>query len=152
MHGSRYLPSSFALGGEAGVAGLLGDRGEFGLEPGEVPVAGGGVPGRFVTCHSQVIVALHPLTREASLMKLRKARSKYLRDSLAQRPDLPALAVLVKVKDISVRIAAQEQTPATLLGELSLDPDSDARAAVHANLPAPDEARAQSALLGLTKD
>ena len=42
-----WVGEEFALGGEAGVAGLLGDRGEFGLEPGEVLVAGGGVPGGF---------------------------------------------------------------------------------------------------------
>ncbi len=108
--------------------------------------------GGFVSCHPQVIVALHPLTRDASLVKLRKARSKYVRAALAQRPDLDALPTLAKDKDATVRVAvaSQGQTPAGLLGELSLDPDSDVRAAVHTNPAAPETARAQAALLGLT--
>ncbi len=114
------------------------------LRPGEIYNDG------FVTCYPQVIVALHPLTRPETLTKMRKARSKYVRAALAQRPDLEALPGLAKDKESSVRVAVATQTatPAAILEALALDPDREVRAAVHANPNSSETARAAGALLG----
>ena len=115
------------------------------LRPGEIYNDG------FVTCYPQVVVALHPLTRAETLRKMRKARSKYVRAALAQRPDQEALPGLAKDKEVSVRVAvaAQAATPAEILEALAMDPEREVRAAVHANPSATDTARAAAALLGL---
>jgi len=115
------------------------------LRPGEIYNDG------FVTCYPQVIVALHPLTRPETLKKMRKARSKYVRTALAQRPDLEALPGLAKDKEPTVRVAvaSQASAPLDILESLAMDPDIEVRAAVHANPSATDAARAAAALLGV---
>jgi len=114
------------------------------LSPGEIYNDG------FITCYPQVVVALHPLTRPETLKKMRKARSKYVRAALAQRPDLEALPGLAKDKESSVRVAvaAQTATPADILEALAMDAEREVRAAVQANTSASETARASAALLG----
>jgi hypothetical protein len=104
-----------------------------------------------VTCYPQVVVALHDATRQDTLIQLRKARSKYVRAALAQRPDPDALPLLAKDKESVVRaaVAAQPATPIDLLEALAMDPERGVRAAVHANPSATDTARAAAALLGI---
>ena len=115
------------------------------LRPGEIYNDG------FVTCYPQVVVALHPLTRPETLKKMRKARSKYVRVALAERPDLEALPSLAKDKESVVRaaIAAQPATPVELLEVLAMDPEREVRAVVHANSSATDTARSAAVLLGI---
>jgi hypothetical protein len=114
------------------------------LSPGEIYNDG------FITCYPQVVVALHPLTPPETLKKMRKARSKYVRAALAERPDLDALPGLAKDKEASVRlaVAAQTATPAEILEALAMDPEKEVRAAVHANASSSETARAASSLLG----
>jgi hypothetical protein len=115
------------------------------LRPGEIYNDG------FITCYPQVVVALHPLTRPETLKKMRKARSKYVRAALAQRPDDEALPLLAKDKESVVRaaIAAQPATPVELLEVLAMDPEREVRAAIHTNPSATDTARSAAALLGI---
>ena len=114
------------------------------LSPGEIYNDG------FITCYPQVVVALHPLTPPETLKKMRKARSKYVRAALADRPDLDALPGLAKDKEASVRlaVAAQTATPAEILEALAMDPEKEVRAAVHANASSSETARAAAILLG----
>lgn len=114
------------------------------LRPGEIYSDG------FITCYPQVVVALHPLTRPETLKKMRKARSKYVRAALAERPDLEALPSLAKDKEASVRqaVAAQALTPPAILDTLAMDPEREVRAAAHANSNSSETARAAATLLG----
>jgi hypothetical protein len=114
------------------------------LRPGEIYNDG------FVTCYPQVVVALHPLTRSETLTKMRKARSKYVRAALAQRPDPEALPILAGDKESTVRaaVAGQTETSLDILEVLAMDPEREVRAAVHANPNSSETARAAATLLG----
>ena len=104
-----------------------------------------------ITCYPPVVVALHPLTRPGTLVKMRKARSKYVRVALAQRPDQGALAALAKDKEVLVRsaVAAQTATPTEILDALAVDSESMVRDAVLSNPATSDSARAAALLLGI---
>lgn len=117
------------------------------LAPGEFWADG------FITCHPQALVALHPRTPSEILVKLRKARSKYVRATLVERPDLEAIPVLAKDKDPYVRraVAASQHATSEVLSALSADDDIQVRTAAFNNPNTPETARATAVLLGLNR-
>ena len=107
--------------------------------------------GDSVTRYPQILVALHPNTSAETLVSLRKARSMYVRASLAQRPDLDAFPTLAKDKEAIVRraVAEQAECPVELLNLLSLDSDVTVRSSAALHPHSTDEIRAQAAILGV---
>jgi hypothetical protein len=118
------------------------------LAPGEFWADG------FITCHPQALVALHPRTPADVLVKLRRARSKYVRATLVERPDPEALPGLAKDKDPYVRraVAASPHATVDLLANLAADTDIDVRTAAFDNPKSPETARATAALLGVRRE
>jgi len=84
----------------------------------------------FVARHPQVLVAMHPLTPSHVLIKLQKARSRYVRAAVASRQDLSQ----------------------PVFRSLATDADALVRTAVYENPRADQESRALSVLLGIGDD
>jgi hypothetical protein len=97
------------------------------LRPGMVftPIANASYPLGHVACHTQAIVASHPLTPPDVLERLVKARSRHVRVALAQRPYEAGLERLARDKEPEVRAAVAVSTGLTpeLRTLLQSDPD-----------------------------
>ncbi|CAB4929172.1 MAG: hypothetical protein F2836_03085 [Actinobacteria bacterium] len=91
---------------------------------------------------------------EDVLTTLSTDRTRSVREAVAGNPNTPvgALTALASDKTAEVReaVAKAQRLPAEVMSALSLDDDIRVRSAVHANMTAPDGARAQAALLGVT--
>lgn len=102
--------------------------------------------------HVQHIVATHPQTPKAVLLKLLKARSSFVRSGLASRTDLTAdmCASLLKDKEARVRaaLAANELCSEGDLIVLAGDKEESVRAAAAENPKASDDVKAIASLLG----
>ena len=101
------------------------------------------------TASDPVLMAQHPATGDDDLKHLVGHSWSAVREELAKRPYLDGLAALAQDDEVKVRIAVakQRETPPDILIKLSTDSNAKVRAAVRGNKSAPDEARAQAALL-----
>ena len=107
------------------------------LRPGMVftPIPNSSYPLGHVACHTQVIVALHPLTPPDILDRLVKARSRHVRAALAERPFSEGLDRLAHDKEPDVRaaVASSDGLTPDLRDILSNDPDPRVQDALREN-------------------
>jgi hypothetical protein len=89
------------------------------------PIPNTSFPLGHVACHTQVIVALHPLTPRDVLDRLVKARSRYVRAALAERPFENGLERLAADKEPEVRAAVARSSGLTPAIRTLLEGDAD---------------------------
>ena len=105
----------------------------------------------YLSYHPQILVALHSDTPMDVLDKLRKARSKYVRAAILDRPDTTVenLRAASKDKEATVRVAVARHALADedILMRLALDPNAPVRDAVREHPNATDEIKAAASLM-----
>ena len=104
----------------------------------------------YLSYHPQILVALDSDTPMDVLDKLRKARSKYVRAAILDRPDTTVenLRAASKDKEATARVAVARHplTDEEILMRLALDSDARVRDAVREHPNATDEIKAAAAL------
>ena len=112
--------------------------------------------GYRIASHPQAIAARHPLTRPETLVKLKSAKSKYVRGVILERPEFSTpedLAKAAKDKDAYVRslVAAHERVDLQILEKLASDRDPEVRKCAVANPKSTPEMKAAAALIDLSE-
>jgi hypothetical protein len=97
----------------------------------------------YVSRHPQALVALHPMTPEPIVAKLRKAKSKYVRASCIYRADTSQEMLIEAAGDPEAEIraaaAANPSCPMDIVKRLAEDRDAKVRAGAAENPAAPEE-------------